>query len=209
VHQPQTTQIPAVQTRATLIPPPPWRRTEPRHWAAEVPVDDGLRELARFPQTDYADTFEASTVEASTVEADAGEADAGEADAGEADVGGGAEQYTPEEWARAMFEDTRRLMRMFLRLGWRLLGIQLAPVGTPGHVLGWRIVKNAPDFVVLQTRSGLGLTTRLVLHSGGHPTLRFGTFVRCDGLIGRAAWFGVAPLHRLIVSHLLGEATTH
>lgn len=201
MDQAQETQIPAAAARASLLPPPPWRRTEPRRWAAEVPVDDGLRALAKFPQTDYADTFEASTVGASTVGASTVEASTGEAGPGD-----GAAQRTPEDWARAMFEDTGRLMRMFLLVSWRLLGIQLAPVGTPGHVLGWRIVKNAPDFVVLQTRSGLGLTTRLVLRSDDPATLRFGTFIHCDGLIGKAAWFGVAPLHRLIISHLLGEA---
>jgi Protein of unknown function (DUF2867) len=162
-----------------LIPPPPWRRTQPRRWAAEIPVPGDLRALSRFPHTDYADAFE---------------------------VGVNASARTPEEWSRAVFEDAAKGMRVFLTIGWRLLGVQLAPAHTPGHVLGWRIVKQAPDFVVLQARSAAGASVRLVLQADS-ARLRFATFVRCDGLIGRMLWFGVAPLHRVVVSRLLGEAT--
>ncbi|HEY2579630.1 MAG TPA: DUF2867 domain-containing protein [Streptosporangiaceae bacterium] len=152
--------------------------TRPRIWAAEVPVRADLRALSRFPHTDYADTFEIAVAPG---------------------------RRTAEQWARAVFEGAPAGMRMLLTGGWRLLGVQLAPPRVAGYVQGWRIVKNSPDAVVLQARSIAGLTARLVLQADA-PVLRFATFVRCDGLIGRAIWFGVAPLHRLIVSRLLGDA---
>lgn len=149
-----------------------------RLWATEIPVRADLRALSRFQHTDYADTFEITIAPG---------------------------RRTAEQWARAVFEGAPAGMRMLLTGGWRLLGIQLAPPRVAGHVQGWRIVKNSPDVVVLQARSPAGLTARLVLQADA-PVLRFGTFVRCDGLIGRAAWFGFAPIHRLIMSRLLGDA---
>lgn len=153
-------------------------RTE-RRWATEIPVRADLRALSRFPHADYADTFEIAVTQG---------------------------RRTAEQWARAVFEGAPARMRVVVSFCWRVLGVQLAPAKVAGHVQGWRIVKNSTDVVVLQARSPAGLTARLVLQADA-SVLRFATFVRCDGLIGRAAWFGVAPVHRLIVSRLLGEAT--
>jgi Protein of unknown function (DUF2867) len=133
--------------------------------------------MSRFSRTDYADTFEVAITPGRTA----------------------------EQWARAVFEGAPAGMRTFLSIGWRLLGVQLAPPRVTGHVLGWRIVKDSPDVVVLQARSMAGLTARLVLQADA-AALRFATFVRCDRLVGKALWFGVAPLHRLVVSRLLGDA---
>lgn len=138
-----------------------------------------MRTLSRFSAADYADTFEAEA---------------------------GAGTRTAEQWARQMLEGAPVGMRTFLIRTCPLLGVRLGPLHSAGHVLGWRIVKNTPEFVVLQARSGVGVTVRLVIQAGS-ASVRFGTFVRCEGLLARAAWFGIAPIHRLVVSRLLGEAT--
>jgi Protein of unknown function (DUF2867) len=150
-----------------------------RRWATEIPVRDDMRALSRFPSADYADTFEA------------------QADAG---------IRTAEQWARQMLEGAPVGMRTFLIRTCPLLGVRLGPLRSAGYVLGWRIVKSTPEFVVLQVRSGAGVTVRLVIQAGS-ASVRFGTFVRCEGLLARAAWFAIAPIHRLVVSRLLGEAT--
>jgi hypothetical protein len=150
-----------------------------RRWATEIPVRDDIRALARFPATDYADTFEA-----------------------EASTG----PRTAEQWAREILEGAPVGMRTFLIRTCPVLGVRLGPLYSAGYVLGWRIVKNTPEFVVLQARSGVGVTVRLVIQAGA-SSVQFGTFVRCEGLLARAAWFGIAPIHRLVVSRLLGEAT--
>jgi hypothetical protein len=112
---------------------------------------------------------------------------------------------TAEQWARTVFEGATVAMQRLLILWWRLLGFQLGPRQSAEHVLGWRIVKNSPDVIVLQARSLAGFTGRLVL-APGSSRLVYGTFVRCDGLAAKALCLFVAPLHRLLVSRVLGDA---
>jgi hypothetical protein len=157
----------------------PERTATGRRWAIEVPVRADVRALARFPAIDYADNFEAET--------------------------GGAAR-TAEQWARAILEGAPVGMRTFLVRTWPLFGVRLGPLHTGGYVLGWRIVKNTPEFAVLQVRSAAGITVRLVVRAGAGRVLA-GTFVRCEGLPGRVLWFAIAPIHRLVISRLLGEAT--
>jgi Protein of unknown function (DUF2867) len=157
----------------------PERTAAGRRWATEVPVREDVRALSRFPSADYADNFEAETDGAAR---------------------------TAEQWARAMFEGAPVGMRTFLIRTWPLFGVRLGPLHTGGYVLGWRIVKNTPDSVVLQVRSAAGVTVRLVVGAGRDRVVA-GTFVRCEGLLSRVLWFAIAPIHRLVVSRLLGEAT--
>jgi hypothetical protein len=185
-----------------------------RRWATEIPVRDDARERSRFPVTDYADNFEAEAGPAARG-ADQYAADQRSTGQHGADQGGAeqrsaeqrsAEQRSAEQWARAMFEGAPVGLRTFLVRTWPLLGVRLGPLHSAGYVLGWRILKSTPDFVVLQARSGAGVTIRLVVQTDGRSVLA-GTFVRCQGLPGRALWFAIAPIHRLVVSRLLGEAT--
>jgi hypothetical protein len=157
----------------------PRRTAIRRRWATEIPVRDDIRELSRFPVTDYADSFQVKADNAAR---------------------------SAEQWARAMFEGAPVGLRTFLVRTWPLFGVRLGPLHSAGYVLGWRILKSTPDFVVLQASSGAGVTVRLVVMADG-ATVLAGTFVRCKGLFGRAVWFGIAPIYRLVVSRLLGEAT--
>jgi hypothetical protein len=150
---------------------------QPRLWAEEIPVRGDLRAASRFPAADYADNFEITVPAA---------------------------ERTAEQWARAVFEEAAPHVQRMLVSGWRVIGLQLGPQRSAQHVLGWRIVKNSPGVIVLQARSLAGFTVRLVLQPGD-SCVRFGTFVRCDGLAARAVCFGVAPIHRLVISRLLGD----
>jgi Protein of unknown function (DUF2867) len=157
---------------------PRQRRTHPWVWAEEIPVRDDLRAVSRFPAADYADTFEITVPEAGR---------------------------TAEQWARSVFEGATLAVQRLLILWWRVLGFQLGPRSSDQHVLGWRIVKNSPEVIVLQARSLAGFTGRLVLAPGG-SRLVYGTFVRCDGLAAKALYLAAAPFHRLLVSRVLGDA---
>lgn len=157
----------------------PVRTATARRWATEIPVRDDVRALSRFRFADYADNFEAETHDTAR---------------------------TAEQWARAMLEGAPVGMRTFLVRTWPLFGVRLGPLHAAGYVLGWRIIKNTAEFVVLQVRSAAGVTVRLVVQAGDGKVLA-GTFVRCEGLPGRVIWFAIAPIHRLVVSRLLGEAT--
>jgi hypothetical protein len=159
-------------------------RREPRSgprswlWAEEIPVRADLRAVSRFPAADYADNFEIPVSEPGR---------------------------TAEQWARVVFEDATTAVQRLLIVWWRLLGFQLGPRQSGQHVLGWRIVRNTPDVIVLQARSLVGFTGRIVLAPGG-SRLVYGTFVRCDGLLAKIVCLGVAPIHRLLVSRVLGDA---
>ncbi|HEY1916638.1 MAG TPA: DUF2867 domain-containing protein [Streptosporangiaceae bacterium] len=153
-------------------------RPRPWLWADEIPVRADLRAASRFPAADYADNFEVPVAEPGR---------------------------TAEQWARVVFEDATTAVQRLLIVWWRLLGFQLGPRQSGQHVLGWRIVRNSPDVIVLQSRSLAGFTGRLVLAPRG-TRLVYGTFVRCDGLLAKIVCLGVAPIHRLLVSRVLGDA---
>ena len=53
-----------------------------------------------------------------------------------------ANDRTPEQWARAVFEHAPRPVRRLLVSGFRYgLGLRLGPRPSPEHVLGWEIVQ--------------------------------------------------------------------
>src|SRR5438132_7170862 len=55
-----------------------------------------------------------------------------------------------EQWARAVFEDAPRLLRSFIVSGWIVgLGLRLGPRRSRSYVLGWSIVSNTPEVIVL------------------------------------------------------------
>src|SRR4051812_10815148 len=59
-----------------------------------------------------------------------------------------------EEWVRSALEDVPGLVRSTILLVHRhVLRFRLAPPGTPGHLLGWRIVTAEADVFVLETAS--------------------------------------------------------
>lgn len=109
------------------------------------------------------------------------------------------------EWARAIFEESPAAMRTALPPAWRVLGLDLGSRHDPGRVLGWPIVVDRPDEVVLGTRSRLGVEARLTI-AVDDSTVGFGTAIRYENRLGRAVWIGVAPVHRLIVGRLLQHA---
>src|SRR5437588_10180524 len=84
-----------------------------------------------------------------------------------------------EQWARAVFEDAPRLLRWVIVSGWIVgLGLRLGPRRSRSYVLGWSIVSNAPDVIVLGVESFM-LTARLVVRLT-EATVVHATFVRSD-----------------------------
>jgi hypothetical protein len=112
---------------------------------------------------------------------------------------------TGEQLARAIFEDASVLLRSALRRGWFALGLRLGSTEDDRLVLGWEVRRSGPDFVLLGTRSRLGLTGE-VLFTREQQALLLTTFVQLENQMIRAVWRGVAPLHRQVVRHLLGRA---
>jgi hypothetical protein len=112
-----------------------------------------------------------------------------------------------EQWSRLLLEAPAAPMRWFLRVGWRTaLGLKLGPIGSPDHVLGWRIGGRGPGWVRLEQESRL-LSASLVTRVE-RERLTQATFVCYKSRLAPLIWYPVSLLHRHIVPHLLGRATS-
>ncbi|WP_345631567.1 DUF2867 domain-containing protein [Streptomyces thinghirensis] len=117
----------------------------------------------------------------------------------------GLPRLTPEQWARASFEDIPAVLRELIRTGWAgVLGLRLGPRSSARHVVGWRMLESGPDRLDLEARAP-SLTVRNVL-TLDHSRLLWATYVRYERRAGRALWSLAAPVHHLAVPLLLGRA---
>jgi hypothetical protein len=116
-----------------------------------------------------------------------------------------ADERTPEQWARAVFEQAPRPVRWFLLSGFRYgLGLKFGPLSSPQHVLGWAIIDRSPDSVTIESRSWF-LTSRLVFRTETTRVTQ-STYVRYDRRIAAIVWPPVSILHRQIVPRILRHA---
>jgi len=143
------------------------------------PVPGVIRAIDTLTDPDYTDAFEIDT--------------------------SGAKPRSPEQWARAIFEDAPTAMRWFLLLGWRAgLGLRLGPLRSPDHVQGWDILDRAANSVTLELHSW-SLTCHLVFWLDD-TKLVFSSSVRYDRKIGAVIWRPASIIHRRIVPYLLQNA---
>ena len=113
---------------------------------------------------------------------------------------------TPEEVTRAGLEGAPRAIRWLIwNVHRRILGFELAPLGSPDHILGWRIMSSTQDEIRLETRSGLYHGVLIARRADPH-TARLVTSLTYDGRASRAVWTIVGPLHRLLAPLLLQRA---
>lgn len=116
-----------------------------------------------------------------------------------------ADDRTPEQWARAVFEDAPGPLRGLFASSFRYgLGLRLGPRSSPEHVLGWEIIDRKLDSITVESRSWF-LTSRLVFRAQG-SRLTQSTLVHYDKRIARVLWPPVSILHRQIVPWLLRRA---
>lgn len=116
--------------------------------------------------------------------------------------------HTAEQWARTMFEGAPKAVRWLLVFGWRhVLRFRLGPEASPDHVLGWKIVANTPDSIVLELRSPF-MTAHKILRT--EPSLTFTmTLVRYERRVARALWSAAMLVHHRTEPYLLGHAVSH
>lgn len=116
-----------------------------------------------------------------------------------------ADDRTPEQWARAVFEGAPRPVRWFLVNGFRYgLGLRFGPWPSPEHVLGWAIIDRSADSLTVESRSWF-LTSRLVFRTET-THLSQSTYVRYDRRIAAIIWPPVSLLHRQIVPRIVRHA---
>jgi hypothetical protein len=113
---------------------------------------------------------------------------------------------TPEAWARLILAGAPLSDRITMIATWTALGIRLALPGSSGQVLGWRILHNDAESIVLGVRAAAGLTARLVV-SVGEGTVLQAMVVRYDSARGAKIWHALGPKHRKFVAGLLIRAS--
>jgi Protein of unknown function (DUF2867) len=112
---------------------------------------------------------------------------------------------TAEQWVRAMFEAAPAAVRWLLVFGWKyVLRFRLGPRASPDHVLGWKIVANAPDSIVLELRSPL-LSAQKILRTEHSRTFTM-TLVRYERRFASVLWLAATPVHHRTEPYLLGRA---
>lgn len=147
--------------------------------AQRITTAERLRIDGRDVTPDYSDAFEVSSAPA--------------------------DSRSPEQWARALFEDAPPVLRFLLPVGWRgALGFRLGPRPSPNHVLGWRIAETEADALRLELLSPL-MTGQLILHAG-QSTASVTTLVAHRHSAARMLWGAIAPIHRQLMPYLLGRA---
>ena len=118
------------------------------------------------------------------------------------------EGRSPEEWARAMFEDAPTAIRWFVVFGWRfVLGLRLGPRSSPDSVSGWKVRDARPGVIILEVHSWLLTADKEVRVAS--DTVRVSTFVRFRRGLGRIVWTLVTPVHHRTEPYLLGYAASH
>ncbi len=107
---------------------------------------------------------------------------------------------SPEQWARAMFEDVLGGRAQFV---WRvLMGLRLK--AAPDRVAGWRIAERGDDYVRLEASSWF-LTAHLVVQADDEH-VSFATFIRYDRPLAARVWPPMSKVHRKSAPGLLRQA---
>jgi hypothetical protein len=144
-------------------------------------VPSAARRLSTLPHVDYADAFLIR-------------------------VDPEAQDRTPEQWARAIFDDAPIAIRRALRSGWLALGLQLGSTTSERFVLGWEVRRSTPEFVLLAGSSPIGLSAELLIKRQ-KDRLLYATLLQQRNPVARAVWAGVGPVHRPIVRYVLEQGS--
>jgi predicted oxidoreductase len=139
-------------------------------------ISDEIRSLSTMDRHDYVDVFSITT--------------------------SAAEDWSPEQWARAGVDFAAGLAGQFI---WRvLLGLRLDRRSSPDNVAGWKVVDRGDGLIVLEAASWF-LTAQVVVRVGdGQVTIA--TFIRYDRAIGALVWSPLSIGHRRAAPGLLRQA---
>ncbi|HEY1831544.1 MAG TPA: DUF2867 domain-containing protein [Acidimicrobiales bacterium] len=115
------------------------------------------------------------------------------------------EVRTPEDWARAVFDDAPAALYQFVVIGWRVfLGLRLGPRPSPDCVIGWRLADRGEHWVRMEVGSAM-LEAHIVFWLD-QERLTFSTSVHYTRRRARLLWSALAPVHHQVVPMLLRSA---
>lgn len=106
--------------------------------------------------------------------------------------------WTPEQWARAMFEDVGGARAQAI---WRALMLRIDPRPSPDRVAGWRIDAAGDDWIRLHAQTWWGRAQLIVHHGDGHLALT--TVMAYDHPAAHGIWGATSAVHRRVVPGLL------
>jgi hypothetical protein len=153
------------------------RLSAPAPTVTQIALPADARAMSTLPRIDYEDAFR---------------------------VSGGVDR-TPRQWARAVIDDAPGRVRARLFMGWLALGLKLGPPWSSRRVLGWRVARSEPGWLLLRANSWLGLRGELLFRREPHGLL-FATLVQQTNPAARAAWAGITDTHQHVVRSLLTHA---
>ena len=116
----------------------------------------------------------------------------------------GAADRTARQWADLVLGGAPTALLPAIRLAQRAMGLRLVEARPPNLALGWAVLDDRPDQVVLGVE-GLLFTPRVVV-SVRHESLLITTFLRIPGALGRTVWAVGSPLHRATARSLAAVA---
>lgn len=155
----------------------PTRQHEEAPTVTQISLPTDARALSTLPRIDYEDAFMVS----------------------------GAVDRTPQQWVRAVIDDAPARVRARLFMGWLSLGLRLGLPWSSRRVLGWRVARSEPGWLLLRANSWLGLRGELLFRRepGG---LLFATLIQQTNPAARATWARVTDTHQHVVRSLLTHA---
>jgi hypothetical protein len=139
-------------------------------------LPNAIRSLAALASPDYVDLYTVTTSEAT--------------------------DKSPEEWARAVLEDTP-LGRSAPAL-WRLLGLRLGPPHSKEYVQGWKIADRGDNWIRLEAASWFMTAHAVVQVDEAHVSVAL--FLRYDRPMASLVWPPVSIMHRRAVPAMLRQA---
>jgi hypothetical protein len=116
----------------------------------------------------------------------------------------GVTDRSPEEWARALLEETPA--GRSARALWRSLGLRLGPMPSAEHVQGLKIAARGDDWIRLETASWF-MTAHDIVHIDDRQ-LSLALFIRYDHPIASLVWMPESAMHRRAVPVMLRQALT-
>lgn len=114
------------------------------------------------------------------------------------------DEREPEAVLRAGLEQPPGPARLVILLAWRMLGFELGPRTSPGHVLGWRVERSDAEGVLIAV-DGRRASSRIMLRDiGGEIVMT--TFIVFRSRVTRLSWTFLARVHRRMVRYLIDRS---
>lgn len=149
------------------------RRPRRFRYARRIAVPAGLQAVASLDRIDYADAYRSPRV---------------------------AHGHSAEAWLRTAFDDAPSAVMHAARTIWRMLGAELAPDPSPGHIFGCRLAVHDHGSATMAVVWRIGLRATIVAQTDDGPAGEshaiLATFVHHETAASRRVWRVISPIHR-------------